>query len=413
MWKNDNLLYARKNKTWVTIRDNPIDSDAPNDNKKYTRKNKSWIEINDFPFEDDSPQNGKTYGRKDGHWEEIINTTSPIGPVIGDHNTLTNIQGGKITGTSVTEAYHLTKEEHDKIPYRPSITSPVNNATNINQMPQIIGTTYTHPFDYPMYSLDILISKNNTFTDVIHHFNGYYNNTTYQVPKDILEVNTTYYVKIRYQDNRKKWSDYSDTIQFTTMIQFPTEILSTPILSLPTNGGLISDKDPLLVMSSPSMLFGSANFVSADWQIATDSDFNNIIYNATDSKDLYAHYTKDVNLRATSNSTFFVRARQKTSNGEYTKWSNVSECHLQPIYDKLIFGVRQIFNTEKECVEMFNLDENGNIIKLSKEYFDRHPLYQFNEVEFDPFNLKTDPDLYEYKDNYFRMLELRDRKSVV
>ena len=65
-----------------------------------------------------------------------------------DHHALKAIQGGKVEGGKVTEAYHLTKDQWEGLPVRPSIISPANGETNINQVPQIVGTPYA-PWKLP------------------------------------------------------------------------------------------------------------------------------------------------------------------------------------------------------------------------------------------------------------------------
>lgn len=383
--ENPDKLYLRKYNTWVEYIERNVE-EAPNDNKEYVRKNKAWVKAKNVPFENDAPQDTKIYGRKDGAWEEITGGGSG-GPGGGsNHNLLSGIQGGKSDSGNIIEAYHLTKEEYERVPYKPIIEAPSNNSTNINQIPQISGSAYRHPFDYPMYALEVIISKTPNFDNIVYTFSGYNQNTIYQLPEKenglpILETATEYWVKIRYQDNRRKWSAYSDPIKFETMIQFPEQILKQPIMINPTNGGRINDKDPILVMTSPSVNIGTANFISADWQISSNQDFSDLLYNKENSTDLSYHATENVNLVATNHSSFYVRGRQKTNDGTYTNWSNPSKCVLNPVYDDLVFGLRRIYDRENEAIRCFHIDRDGNIIKLGFEYLNNHPFYNYNIEE--------------------------------
>lgn len=397
----DHKIYGRKNKSWVEVKSSPIDTDAPSDNYGYVRRNKTWTKVINPPFTEDAPQTGKIYGRKDGNWEEVISGSGSGGTITGNHNELSGIQGGKVVGTEI-EAYHLTREEYERIPYKPTIISPSNNSNNINQIPQIVGDTYRHPFDYPMYGMEVIISKNSEFTDIIYTYNGYNSNTVYQVPEKqnnnpVLETATSYWVKIRYQDNRRKWSSYSDPIKFETMIQFPTQILNTPIMISPSNGGVISDTNPVLFMSQPSVSLGAANFVTADYQIASDSEFTNLIYNKTDSADLSLHLTENVNLAVVNNADIYVRGRQKTDDNRYTNWTNPSKCKLNPAFDAEIFGVRRVFNKENEIILCNYIDETGNVIFPLNKYIKKHPLFQLTEYSEISFGDELIPDSGYYK----------------
>ena len=57
----------------------------------------------------------------------------------------------------------LTKDQWEGLPVRPTIISPTNGETNINQVPQIVGTPYAHPYDVGMYQKHIQIATTNDF----------------------------------------------------------------------------------------------------------------------------------------------------------------------------------------------------------------------------------------------------------
>lgn len=163
----------------------------------------------------DAPKDGKTYGRKDGDWVEAGGGTVNEGQVTNiikntPHNDLKAIQGGKVEGGKVTEAYHLTKEQWEGLPVRPSIIFPVNNATDINQVPQIVGSPYAHPQDTLMYMKHIQIAKTNDFAAPVYDKEEISRNVTFQVPlkpdnSPYLMQDTAYYARIRYRDRRMRW----------------------------------------------------------------------------------------------------------------------------------------------------------------------------------------------------------------
>lgn len=409
---NNGLSYLRKHGQWEIFVDKAFE-DVSIDNKLYGRRNKTWEEIKSSPIDSDAPQDNEIYGRKNGTWTKVESAGGGGGGgLIGDHNTASNIQGGKKVGGVTTEAYHLDYEEYNKVPYKPRIIFPPNNSTNINQVPLVELSHYQHPFEYRMLGLHLILSKNPNFAQehIVYEFNDVYGSNSFQIPllnkdnNNTLEAGTTYYIRARYMDNKKNYSLWSDVCKFETMIFLPTQLLKTPIITFPSDGGVNNNINPFFVMTSPQVLLGIANFNKSDWQVSTDINFNHIIYEATDQDNLTFHRSINLNLMNSGSVDFFVRGRQKTVDAHYTPYSIPVKFGLensQGIYDKHVFGLRRTFN-ENGSHQCYNIDENGDKINLSKQYFDNHPLYQNRivEVPFDNYpNIKYKmtyiPPIYE------------------
>lgn len=385
------LPYFRKDGNWEIFVDKSFE-DVAQDNILYGRRNKRWEQIKSSPIENDAPQDNEIYGRKNGDWVKVEGGGgSGGGGLIGDHNTASNIQGGKIENGLTTEAYHLSYDEYNKIPYKPRILFPLNNAVNVNQVPQIEITHYQHPFEYSMLGLHLIIATNPNFTSesIIYEFNDVYGSNTFQIPllnqnnENTLKPATTYYIRVRYRDNKKKYSLWSEVNKFETMIELPTQLLKRPMIVFPSSGGKNSNINPFFLMTQPEALIGAANFHKSDWEVATDIDFNNKIYDALEQDNLTYHRSTNLNLVASTGTTFYVRARQKTVNGDYTPWSIPVNFGLESTlsdYSSNIFGFRRIFNEAGDWV-IYNIDENGDKINLPKSYFDLHPLYQNRIVD--------------------------------
>ena len=333
----------------------------------------------------DAPHDGKTYGRKDGGWVEAGGGTvneEQVTNIIKNtqHNVLKSIQGGKVEGGQVTEAYHLTKEEWEKLPVRPSVISPANGETNINQVPQIVGTPYAHPYDVGMYQKHIQIATTNDFAAPIYEKVEFSGTPVFQVPlkpdnSPYLTQDTVYYVRIRYQDRKGRWSHWSAPSMFKTMVQFPAGILATPIMTAPQ--GEAPALSPVLGMSSPKVLAGTGNFDKGDWQVSTDSTFATTLYNAQGTDDLTFHTTAGLNLTTTLGVDFFARGRQRTTDGTYTPWAVPVRFGLRPEYSDPIFGLRRIFSKKYNRPFVYNIDPEGKIVNISRRYWDTHALYAF------------------------------------
>lgn len=335
----------------------------------------------------DAPKDGKTYGRKDGNWEVVGGGTISEDEVVNilkntQHNILKSIQGGKVENGQVTEAYHLTKEQWEGLPIRPFVMSPANNATNINQVPQIVGSSYAHPQDTLMYMKHIQIAKTSDFAAPVFDKEEISRNVTFQVPlksdsSPYLEENTLYYVRVRYRDRRMRWSHWSAPSRFTTMKTFPMNVIAMPEMIIPADGGEASAFNPLLAMSTPKIVGGVGEFDQADWQISTDSTFATTIYDAQGTNDLVTHIPHDVNLSVVQASDFYARGRQRMKNGEYSPWAHPVRFGLSPEFDEPIFGLRRVLSRKYNTITIYNIDEAGNAIYIPKRYFDKHPLYQF------------------------------------
>ena len=335
----------------------------------------------------DAPKDGKTYGRKDGDWVEAGGGTVNEGQVTNiikntPHNDLKAIQGGKIEGGKVTEAYHLTKDQWEGLPVRPSIISPANGETNINQVPQIVGTPYAHPYDVGMYQKHIQIAKTNDFAAPVYDKEEFSGTPVFQVPlkpggSPYLTQDTVYYARIRYQDRKGRWSHWSAPCMFRTMVQFPAGILATPIMTVPSDGSEASAVNPVLGMSSPKVLAGTGNFDKGDWQISTDSTFATTLYDAQGTDDLVFHSTTGLNLATALGVDFFARGRQRATDGTYTPWAVPVRFGLRPDYSDPIFGLRRIFSKKYNRPFVYNIDPEGNVVHIPQRYWDTHALYAF------------------------------------
>lgn len=335
----------------------------------------------------DAPKDGKTYGRKDGDWVEAGGGTVNEGQVTNiikntPHNDLKAIQGGKVEGGKVTEAYHLTKDQWEGLPVRPSIISPANGETNINQVPQIVGTPYAHPYDVGMYQKHIQIATTNDFAAPVYEKEEFSGTPVFQVPlkpggSPYLTQDTVYYARIRYQDRKGRWSHWSAPCMFRTMVQFPAGILATPIMTVPSDGSEASAVNPVLGMSSPKVLAGTGNFDKGDWQISTDSTFATTIYNAQGTDDLTFHTATGLNLATALGVDFFARGRQRATDGTYTPWAVPVRFGLRPEYSDPIFGLRRIFSKKYNRPFVYNIDPEGNIVYITQRYWDTHALYAF------------------------------------
>ena len=293
------------------------------------------------------------------------------------HNELDGLQGGK-----ANEYFHLTEAEYLRLPIKPTIMSPANGATGINQVPQIVGSPYSHPWDVPMRAKHCQIATDAAFGNVVWEEEAFSASVVFQVllkpdNSPYVSPNTKYYARIRYQDRYGRWSEWSDASSFTTMAVFPDSVILTPVMLMPVEGGELPPVDPILAMSSPKVIAGSANFDAADWQITNDQSWASTLYSVSESEDVRLHVAEGVNLATALGATFYARGRQRTSDGEWSPWAVPVSFVPRPDYDDPVFGMRRIFSKKYGQPYVWNIDPEGNQVYIPPSYFETHPLYAF------------------------------------
>lgn len=325
----------------------------------------------DFP---EAPIDGKIYGRKDAAWTEVQAGGAST------HNALDGLQGGKAGGGG--EYYHLTEAEYRRLPIRPTVISPVNGATGVNQVPQIVGSPYSSPWDVPMRARHCQIAADAGFGNIVWEEESFSASVVWQVllkpdQTPYVSPNTRYYVRIRYQDKHGRWSEWSGASAFTTMAVFPESVILTPVMLMPTEGGELPPVNPFLAMTSPKVLAGAENFDVADWQVSNDQSFESTLYSASESEGVTVHRTEGVNLATALGVQFYARGRQRTSGGEWSPWAVPVSFTVRPDYEEPVFGMRRVFSKKYGRASIWQIDPEGRQVHIPHSYFDRHPLYAF------------------------------------
>ncbi|MBQ7263676.1 MAG: fibronectin type III domain-containing protein [Synergistaceae bacterium] len=272
-------------------------------------------------------------------------------------------------------------------PARPQVLSPTDGETDIGPVPMVVGSPYAHAFEVPMRGRHIQIATDAAFASIVWEDEGLSSSVAFQVPLKSdgtphLAEGEQYVVRVRYQDRAGKWSEWSAPVTFTTMAAFPATMLLAPTMMLPPDGGEMSATSPMLGMSEPKVMMGTASFDAADWQVSADRTFATTLYEATETTDMLTHRCDGLRLASALGSEFFVRGRQRTTGGEWTPWAYPARATIRTGYTDPIFGMRRVFNKTYERPLVYHIDADGDVIDLPKEYFDAHPLYQFPTQEF-------------------------------
>lgn len=208
---------------------------------------------------------------------------------------------------------------------RPSISSPTTGATGLIPSMTLTGSAFgvtgasdTHA------SSTWQIATDAGFTNIaIESVNSTTNKTSWTVN---LNLNTTYYARVRYTGTTYGASSWSPTVSFSTIADYSP---NTPNITSPTTGATNQGPTVSFTSSAFTMIGGSATHTSSDWQIASDAGFTTIVSSATNDT------TKKVSWTSASlavNTTFYARVRYIASNGIYSAWSSVISFTTKAVY---------------------------------------------------------------------------------
>ena len=135
-------------------------------------------------------------------------------------------------------------------------------------------------------------------------------------PVSGLSTSTVYYARVRHKGATYGYSGWSNAIAFTTMSK-PT----MPSITAPANGATGLNTTVNFSSTSFSMGSGSDSHAASDWQLSTDSSFNNIISQVSGDT---SHLTTWSVSGLAIGTSFYVRVRHKGSVSGYSDWSNGS-----------------------------------------------------------------------------------------
>ena len=134
----------------------------------------------------------------------------------------------KIVTNSINDAAITTAKIADGVispgrafVFKPTITSPANNSTNITDVQLITASPFLSLYGIAQANAEWQLSTNSQFAfiNVASTING--SNTQFQINSSSgLVTSNTYYARVRYSDTSNNSSDYSDTIQFSTADAF-------------------------------------------------------------------------------------------------------------------------------------------------------------------------------------------------
>lgn len=113
--------------------------------------------------------------------------------------------------------------------------SPTNGESQIKETPALTGSTYYEMYGAAQSAIQVQVHTSTEFSAPAYSSGDQPAGTSFTLTAGVLQVNTTYYWRVRYKSARGAYSDWSAPTSFTTAAQFNSYI-PTPAAT-PANFG--------------------------------------------------------------------------------------------------------------------------------------------------------------------------------
>lgn len=196
---------------------------------------------------------------------------------------------------------------------RPSVTAPQHGSTSSSIELSITSTAFSSNYNFTHKNTDWQISANDTFTALV---NSSVNDATNKVAWNPgrLNVNTTYYVRVRHRSNTDLTSAWSPTLSFTTRHMS----VSKPNVTSPVNNA----QEHTFTFTATSSAFeqvGELVQSGSTWQIATNASFTNMVATVTNSEANKTSWNITGLLPSTD---YYIRVKHHSTLDVNSDWSN-------------------------------------------------------------------------------------------
>ncbi len=207
----------------------------------------------------------------------------------------------------------------------PSITSPTNAATGLMPAITLTGSAFAVTGASDTHASSTWqIATDSNFNTIVTEVN---NSSTYKISWTVnLNLNTTYYARVRYNGTTYSNSNWSNTVSFSTIANYTPNVpgITSPVAAATNQGPMVSFTATAFAMNG-----GNATHTSSDWQIATDAGFTTLVSSATGDT---VNKTTWTSASLAVNTTFYARVRYRASNGIYSAWSTVLSFTTKAVY---------------------------------------------------------------------------------
>jgi len=206
----------------------------------------------------------------------------------------------------------------NEAPQQPSNISPADEDTGVSLTPTLVSSEFGDPDEGDTHAASQwqVTTTAGDYSSPVFEKTDTLNLTQITIPAETLSYDTTYYWRVRYEDNHDNWAGYSLETSFTTQ-SVPNQIPNQPSNLSPADGAT----DVRLTFTLQSSAFSDPDgdsHTASQWQIATDNQFTNMVYNpGVDTSNLI---TIDIT-SPNNNATYYWRVRHQDNRGDWSAWS--------------------------------------------------------------------------------------------
>lgn len=199
-------------------------------------------------------------------------------------------------------------------PDMPTVTSPVLNGAIVTPTYLMTASPFIEFGDTATHQAsDWQVATAPDFNTIVAStINDTVNKTSWNAVG--LQDATTYYVRVRYKATNGNYGQWSNTSMFSVAIPVPV----TPTITAPTANAVDFSVVPTITTNAFGALPDASTHVSSDWQISTLIDFSTIAKQSLVDTVNKVSWNSGLLSPLTS---YYVRARHKSSNGKSSAWS--------------------------------------------------------------------------------------------
>ena len=203
-------------------------------------------------------------------------------------------------------------------PNQPTNTYPANGATGISPNEALQSSAFSDPDSGDIHNATewwIACTANSNSGGGGYAFGGLTSTKMFS-----LNYSTTYYWRVRYQDNHEDRSDWSSETSFTTAAAPPpNQPPNRPSNISPANGATGISLTPTLQSSAFSDSYSGDFHDSSQWQVTTTAgNYSSPVY---DSNTDASHLTSIVVPSLSYFTTYYWHVRYQDNRGSWSDWS--------------------------------------------------------------------------------------------
>lgn len=221
------------------------------------------------------------------------------------------------------------------------ITNPTFNNIDVSLTPLLtlqsfkISNIIDHIDSRWQVSKDDTFSQSSIIADSINDLSKIHK-TGYRVPDGILQKNTQYYCRVKYQNSENVWSNWSSLLMFLTV-----EYID---IQYPIDNDIHVSLNPTMKINNFINIERFSDDVNSHWQISTTNDFTNII---RDSEVLG-------NILPNINTIISNKSINQGCNKIYMNW--IYSFIDSPDFEKYLFDF--ILNIKPDILSRFDATDN-------------------------------------------------------